>query len=407
MRYLLFFLFTAFIPLSSWAQLPKDQIQCGLEIELAKGFKTGTARLWPSQIIPYDILPDAEPARNAIRAGILSLNARTNVCLVPKGRRDVGVIKFIASSSSVSSSGIGYTPNGTTIRINIGGGGFSGTVIHEVIHSLGFWHEHQRPDRDDFIDINFNNIQNDFKHNFTVRAGDIITPYDFTSIMHYSPRAFNINSNIPVIEGKNGEQIGSQGVLPDIDIDDINYYYPKKLDCDSLYALFPPIPRFTFESEYTGWCQGYALTLNNKTTNREQYDSFWEVKSGGRVVASGEAQDTTFYLPDGDYAISLIISNTSGSNSTSREAKLISQDLGIRISPNPVGESLFFTIDGDYSRLSYSIWSMEGKKMLEKSLVNFRCESQEEIDLEGIGSGMYFIKVLAGEETLVKSFLKQ
>ena len=407
MRYLAFFLFIAICALSTWGQLPKDQIQCGLEVELEKGFKTSTARLWPSQIIPYDIMADAEPARNSIRAGILALNARTNVCLVPKGRRDVAVIKFIASSNTVSSSGIGYTPNGTTIRINIRGGGFSGTVIHEVIHSLGFWHEHQRPDRDDFIDINFNNIQNDFKHNFTVRNGDIITPYDFTSIMHYSAGAFNINSNIAVIEGKNGERIGSQGVLTEIDIDDINYYYPKKLDCDSLYALFPPIPRFTFESEYTGWCQGYALRLSNQTTDREQYDSFWEIQSGGRIVASGEAQDTTFYLPDGEYTATLIISNESGSNSSTRSFNFASQELGIRISPNPVGETLYFRIDGDYSRLSYSIWNMEGKKMLEESLVNFRCESQEEIDIQNLGSGMYFIKVLAGEEEFVKAFIKQ
>ncbi|MEM8891001.1 MAG: zinc-dependent metalloprotease [Bacteroidota bacterium] len=407
MRYLAFFLFIATCTLNTWGQLPEDQIQCGLEVELEKGFKTSTARLWPSQIIPYDIMADAEPARNSIRAGILALNARTNVCLVPKGRRDVAVIKFIASSSTVSSSGIGYTPNGTTIRINIRGGGFSGTVIHEVIHSLGFWHEHQRPDRDDFIDINFNNIQNDFKHNFTVRNGDIITPYDFTSIMHYSDGAFNINSNVAVIEGKNGERIGSQGVLTEIDIDDINYYYPKKLDCDSLYALFPPIPRFNFESEYTGWCQGYALRLSNQTTNREQYDSFWEIQSGGRIVASGEAQDTTFYLPDGEYTATLIISNDSGSNSSTRSFNFASQDLGIRISPNPVGETLLFRIDGDYSRLSYSIWNMEGKKMLEESLVNFRCESQEEIDIQTLGAGMYFIKVLAGEEKFVKAFIKQ
>ncbi|MEL6256282.1 MAG: zinc-dependent metalloprotease [Bacteroidota bacterium] len=407
MRYLLCVLFLSALSGKIFSQLPEDHIQCGLEVELAKGFKTGDAQLWPSQIIPYDIMPDAEPARNAIRAGIRALNARTNVCLVPKGRRDVGVIKFIASNSNVSSSGIGYTPNGTTIRISIQGGGFSGTVIHEIIHSLGFWHEHQRPDRDEFIDINFDNIQNDFKHNFTIRNGDIITPYDFTSIMHYSPRAFNINSNIAVIEGKNGEQIGSQGALTEIDIADINYYYPKKLDCDSLYSLFPPTPRLSFESEYTGWCQGYALRLSNQTSNRELYESYWEIKSGGRVVASGEALDTTFYLPDGAYGVTLIISNENGSNNFSREITLASQDLGMRINPNPVGENLFFRIDGDYSRLSYSIWNMEGKKMLEKSLVNFRCESQEEINLQQIGSGMYFIKVQANEEVLVKSFIKQ
>ena len=33
-----------------------------------------------------------------------------------------------------------------------------GTVTHELIHSVGFWHEHQRPDRDDWVTINYDNI---------------------------------------------------------------------------------------------------------------------------------------------------------------------------------------------------------------------------------------------------------
>ena len=33
-----------------------------------------------------------------------------------------------------------------------------GTVLHEMLHAMGFVHEHQRSDRDDFVKVNYQNI---------------------------------------------------------------------------------------------------------------------------------------------------------------------------------------------------------------------------------------------------------
>ena len=34
-----------------------------------------------------------------------------------------------------------------------------GTVLHELMHAAGFFHEHTRPDRDTFVRIDFGNIE--------------------------------------------------------------------------------------------------------------------------------------------------------------------------------------------------------------------------------------------------------
>ena len=81
------------------------------------------------------------------------------------------------------------------------------TPVHELVHTLGFVHEHTRPDRDDFISINFDNIEPGEEKNFEKRPhgtsgffekGSVDsknTPYDVLSLLHYGRkvRSFLLN----------------------------------------------------------------------------------------------------------------------------------------------------------------------------------------------------------------------
>ncbi len=75
-----------------------------------------------------------------------------------------------------------------------GGCTYKGTTVHELCHALGFWHEQNRPDRDSFVRISYENIQDGMADQFDKYTGKYFsTPYDYNSIMHYDETAFSKN----------------------------------------------------------------------------------------------------------------------------------------------------------------------------------------------------------------------
>ena len=61
-------------------------------------------------------------------------------------------------SSCWSSVGKRYSPGYQQLSLGPGCR-HHGTVVHELMHALGFWHEQSRPDRNKFIEIFWENIR--------------------------------------------------------------------------------------------------------------------------------------------------------------------------------------------------------------------------------------------------------
>ena len=64
-------------------------------------------------------------------------------------------------------------------------------MLHELGHTLGLYHEQNRPDRDQFVEILYNNIKYfSLRKNFDKlpesEVNSLNITYDYQSIMHYS-----------------------------------------------------------------------------------------------------------------------------------------------------------------------------------------------------------------------------
>ncbi|XP_011193914.2 seminal metalloprotease 1-like [Zeugodacus cucurbitae] len=109
-----------------------------------------------------------------------------------------------------------------------------GSIMHELMHTLGFHHMQNTYNRNKYVHIKKKNIKKGHRHNFK-RYGrkhieDFEAKYDYGSIMHYKKRAFSKNGEktiVPRKKVKKGE-MGQREALSKIDIYKLNKMYKCK-----------------------------------------------------------------------------------------------------------------------------------------------------------------------------------
>ncbi|CAG2172926.1 unnamed protein product [Oppiella nova] len=85
-----------------------------------------------------------------------------------------------------------------------------GSAMHEILHALGFYHEHMRSDRDNYLTIHWNNIENGMADQFTKVSNSknkLYTKFDYNSIMIYGAKAFSKNGKNTMTPKQKGARI--------------------------------------------------------------------------------------------------------------------------------------------------------------------------------------------------------
>ncbi|GAB5550542.1 MAG: hypothetical protein Sapg2KO_01330 [Saprospiraceae bacterium] len=183
----------------------------------------GDTYRWKDGIIPYTF-ESGHPKLESIRAAIRHVNEKTNLKLVPRSNQ-TDYVSFVTADGC--SSRVGRSSGKQ--NINIGNCSY-GSIIHEILHAAGLWHEQSREDRNENVTIHWDNIKEDKKHNFErhVSDGIDIGSYDCGSIMHYSAYAFSKNGRATITSTECSTLGQRQGMSPR-DISAINQLYRVKL----------------------------------------------------------------------------------------------------------------------------------------------------------------------------------
>ncbi|EFX66416.1 hypothetical protein DAPPUDRAFT_26145, partial [Daphnia pulex] len=182
---------------------------------------------WPDAVIPYVITSSYTPSdRSVIARAMMEYHNKTCIRFVPRTIQPDYII--IKTTGSGCNSNIGRTGGSQVVSLDQGCVHVS-LIIHELMHAAGFFHEQSRTDRDDYVVINYGNIQDGMQNNFNKLGPDMIeflgTSYDTGSVMHYDQFAFAKDRNVPTIYSKTGGTLGNTQGFSQNDVLKLNLMY--------------------------------------------------------------------------------------------------------------------------------------------------------------------------------------
>lgn len=196
-------------------------------IKKQKFVKRGKSQKWPDGKVPF-VIDTSLPNYDQILEAIDYMNTTTNIQLNPREDEKNYVTIVAGEMDCYSYAGMigGEQEIFLTPRCRLK------EVVHELMHTIGFFHEQNREDRDQYVQILWENIADLHHTQFKKLPNDFIgvggRPFDLNSIMMYSSFTFSAAQGEPAMITKSGDLIPhSQSLLSGEDIQRVNLAYPR------------------------------------------------------------------------------------------------------------------------------------------------------------------------------------
>lgn len=182
-----------------------------------KTLKVPKPQIWPNGEIPYKIGPKITDEQiEYIKAIAGSLETQNIVKLRPYSPSKDKAYVYFKQGSQHCYAQVGYTGGITQVSLNEKCG--EKEIFHEVFHVLGFFHEQNRFDRNDFVKILWENIDEEHWPQFErfpeesfpdIFQDPKIMPFSYNTFMLYGPTVFSNNGDYSIVNIY-GEAYGHQ-----------------------------------------------------------------------------------------------------------------------------------------------------------------------------------------------------
>lgn len=160
---------------------------------------------WPGGVVPYEFDAGITPEQQEVYLdGMREWELAANITFIPHTSESNYVILRFHPGEGTNTYVASDPPVMTIDSLS------RAQICHETGHLLGFQHEHVRTNRDDYITVNFDNLQagvagegpgsGGISNLYVIDTNSTsYGPYDFESVMHYGRRLFAQDPNVDVI----------------------------------------------------------------------------------------------------------------------------------------------------------------------------------------------------------------